>query len=394
MKVLWIAPVPVSNDQMHPAPWITSWARLLIDKQVEVTILTTYKSSSASELELDTYYGKVVAVPVTGGITNLLSLYNQKINKLSNYIKKNAGQYDVVHIHGTEHQYYTALSRSKVSLPSVVSVQGVICSYINYLPVGFSSKKIYWSLFSMYEKQELKKARNFFCRTNWDKGIVKQYNRSANIIDLWEIMRPEFYNGQHTISPDKNDIFFPGGANELKGLDIALKTLSLIKQQYPNTRLHIIGGCAPAYVTQLLAKNNITNIEAGDYVVHGKVDASQIISIYQHCFCLLHTSLIDNSPNSVCEAQVYGMPVIATAVGGVPSLIEEGVTGILTSLDPTAIAAKVIALKKDEQQQAAISKASMKMSRERHNPDTIVNTTLLTYTKLITANGKVNQGIV
>lgn len=390
MKVLWIAPVPVSADQMHPAPWITSWAKLLIDQQVEVTILTTYKSASDKELALDTYYGKVVAVPVAGGITNLLSLYNQKINKLSHYIKKNATQYDVVHIHGTEHQYYTALNRSKANLPSVVSVQGVICSYINYLPAGFSAKKLYWSLFAMYEKQEFKKARNFFCRTDWDKGIVKQFNRSANIIDLWEIMRPEFYSTQHAVSADKKDIFFPGGANELKGLDIALKTLSLIKQQYPDTRLHIIGGCTPAYVAQLLTGNAIQNITPEDYIIHGKVDANQIISIYQNCFCLLHSSLIDNSPNSVCEAQVYGIPVVATAVGGVPSLIEDGKTGILTSMDAVEIAAKVIALRKDAPKQAAISAAAIRTGRERHNPDTIVNTTITTYTNLIATHGKVN----
>ena len=38
---------------------------------------------------------------------------------------------------------------------------------------------------------------------------------------------------------------------------------------------------------------------------------------------------MDNSPNSVCEAQMIGVPVVAAAVGGVPSLVEDGVTGLL-----------------------------------------------------------------
>jgi len=394
MKVLWIAPIPVSGDKMHPAPWITSWAKLLLDKQVDLTILTTYKSSSSKELELNADYGKVIAVPVAGGITNLLSLYNQKINTLSNYIKKNHTRFDLVHIHGTEHQYYIAFKRSQAKLPAAISVQGIISSYINYLPGHFSRQKLYWSLFSYYEKTEFKKGRNFFCRTDWDRSIVRQYNPTANIIDLWEIMRPEFYNASHTISQQKKGILFPGGANVLKGLDIALKVLSINKQQKKDFILHIMGNCSDPYVQGLLKKNHLQNITRDDYIIHGKVNASQIIDIYQHCFCVLHTSLIDNSPNSVCEAQVYGIPVIATAVGGVPSLINNHETGILTSLNPTEIAREVTALYDDPEKQKRLSASAIRESRDRHDPEKIINDTLASYLNLISKNGKANQVIV
>lgn len=388
MKVLWIAPIPVSNNTMHPAPWITSWGKLLLERQVDLTILTTYKSSSNQVLSLNAPYGKVIAIPIAGGTSNLLSLYNQKINRLSNYIKNNYTQYDIAHIHGTEHQYFTAFKRSKADLPAIVSVQGVISHIIKHLPAGPSRIKLYWSIFSYYEKRELKNASNFFCRTDWDKSVVKKKNPTANIIDLWEIMRPEFYNNNHRITEPKTGIFFPGGSNIIKGLDIALKTLSLCKEQSKNVVLHIMGDCSDHFIQNMLKKLHITNIDSSNYVLHGKVDAQQIIGIYQDCFCVLHTSLIDNSPNSVCEAQVYGMPVIATAVGGVPSLIKNHETGILTSLHPPEIAREVIALYNDPAKQALIGAKASQETRTRHNTVKIIDDTIATYSNLISKNGK------
>jgi glycosyltransferase involved in cell wall biosynthesis len=48
-----------------------------------------------------------------------------------------------------------------------------------------------------------------------------------------------------------------------------------------------------------------------------------------------HSSYIDNSPNSICEAQMLGLPIVSTNVGGIPSLVDHGVDGFLfPSNDP------------------------------------------------------------
>lgn len=48
--------------------------------------------------------------------------------------------------------------------------------------------------------------------------------------------------------------------------------------------------------------------------------------------CLVHPSVSDGIPNTVLEAMLLGVPVIATSVGGVPEIVEQGQTGLL--VDP------------------------------------------------------------
>jgi glycosyltransferase involved in cell wall biosynthesis len=100
-------------------------------------------------------------------------------------------------------------------------------------------------------------------------------------------------------------------------------------------------------------------------------------------YLLLHTSLIDNSPNSVCEAQVAGLPVICTNVGGTSSLIQHGLTGMLSSLDPYDIAEKAQALLCNPELHATLKRESSTMARHRHDPQTIADRTMAIYRKVI-----------
>jgi glycosyltransferase involved in cell wall biosynthesis len=65
---------------------------------------------------------------------------------------------------------------------------------------------------------------------------------------------------------------------------------------------------------------------------------------------MLNPSTVDNMPNSVLEAYASGVPVVSTNVGGIPFIVRDAETALLTSpRDPQTIAEKLEAVLADKQ---------------------------------------------
>ncbi|QVL52055.1 MAG: glycosyltransferase [Cyanobium sp. M30B3] len=74
-------------------------------------------------------------------------------------------------------------------------------------------------------------------------------------------------------------------------------------------------------------------------------DPDQLAGLYAAADLLVVSSLIDNAPNVIAEAHACGLPVLASAVGGIPEMIEPGRTGALVPpADSAALAVAASAL--------------------------------------------------
>ena len=82
-------------------------------------------------------------------------------------------------------------------------------------------------------------------------------------------------------------------------------------------------------------------------------------------------SVLENSPNAMCEAMLLGTPVVAAKVGGVPSLITDGEEGILFpsgKVDELAEGIKTFFY--EPELGRILGGAAARRARVTHNPDT------------------------
>lgn len=378
MKILWLAPIPVIEDKnSHPAPWIISLGEKLVENGNLLTIINY--SSTISEKIVKKEINNIQLVYIKTPILKIdfISLYKLRINKIRKYLKQVCSEFDILHIHGTEHQYQMMAHNLKI--PKVISIQGIISEYIKFVPITNYKVFLEWKLAAYYESQYLSKSMNYSCRTNWDSSFISGKNPKANIYFIWEMIREDFFNNH--FSQKKENLLFVGGNNPIKGLKELLIAYNNSIQDL-GFKLKILGNCIIEDIQNIIEFNHLKNINSSNIVCSGMQDAKGMIKAYDDSYCLVHPTYIDNSPNSICEAQLSGLPVIATNVGGVSSLIKDRETGFLIDRNPKSIEIAVQELKENNELWNHISVNSRIVARQRHNPDKIIQQTLNMYQEL------------
>jgi len=141
----------------------------------------------------------------------------------------------------------------------------------------------------------------------------------------------------------------------------ALKAFKIIKKEYPEAALYIAGSGPEEY--------NLKKMQEGmslkDVHFLGLLSHEELSNAYNECDIMINSSNIDNFPGSILEAFACGMPVVSTRVGGIPYMIEEGVTGLLVEPnDHEGIADGVLNLLSDSSLAKSLSLKGRKMAED------------------------------
>ena len=107
---------------------------------------------------------------------------------------------------------------------------------------------------------------------------------------------------------------------------LAIEVFYKLKSEGINAKLTMVGPDMDGSlqkVKSLSTKNNLKNNFTG------KLSKSEWIMLSKDCNIFINTTNFDNTPVSVIEAMALGLPVVSTNVGGMPYLIEDGITGLL-----------------------------------------------------------------
>lgn len=191
------------------------------------------------------------------------------------------------------------------------------------------------------EIEAIQKTGNITGRTVFDKEKTEKINPAARYYAMNETMRTEFYDGKwEPEQAEQYRIFLGQGDYPLKGMHFLLKAMGILKQKYPDLQLYVAGN---SIIRQETAKDRLKLPAYGEYLlklikkyglenhVHiaGKLSAQEMKEQFMKCSVFVCPSAVENSPNTIGEAMLLGVPVVASEAGGIPSMIENGNTGLL-----------------------------------------------------------------
>jgi len=99
-----------------------------------------------------------------------------------------------------------------------------------------------------------------------------------------------------------------------------------------------------------------------------------------HCDVLLMPSLHEGLPYALLEAMALGVPIVASRVGGLVEVLEDGVTGILVSAGrPDELAAAVSRLRRDPSLRARVGRQAQALQRSRFSLEAMADSYLEVY---------------
>lgn len=411
MKILWFINKPpaffLDNSAYNGGGWLTSLEQMFHDAQEhELGIAFFYESKDFKIVKGTTSYYPLPSHRL-GFSQKLSSIFGAKEKTERGQWPKYTASFenvihdfnpDIIEVFGSELQF--GLISRQINVPVVLHIQGVLNPYFNaFLPPSFSWKdfilrsynpKVIVDAVSFYdrwqrdcfrEREILRDVRYFIGRTDWDKKISRLFSPDSKYYWGGEILREQFYEFTKRNNIGKLTICSTISNPLYKGYDLILKTAKVLKQQSNIDFDWIVFGNINPQFTE-----NKLGIESSEVnvVLKGVASAEAIKSMLVNSTVYVHTSYIDNSPNSICEAQILGVPIIASNVGGVSSLIENGKTGILVPAnDPFLLASEIISLYSQKSLNENIGNLAREVALKRHDKDAIFNSLIKTYIEII-----------
>ncbi len=308
---------------------------------------------------------------------------------------------DILHVEGGEMRHARRFLSTWTG-PRLLSMQGVLNGYANYelgfLPIvsmlnPLRPRIMLTALALLLQRQRqflprlaservaMRSADHIMGRTLWDRAQAKALSPDARYHHCARILRDVFYTSAWAgVDCERFSIFIGNGAASRKGAHIAVRALAHLLRDFPEATLHIAGQDPRSlpwkslkrhvgYPVYLLDLIRMLGVE-GNVRFTGVLSAQKMADRMGRSHVCLMASIIENSPNTLGEAMILGVPTVSAYAGGAPSMARDEVEALFYRPDdPAMLAFQIRRIFEDPALAERLSKAARARALETHDPE-------------------------
>lgn len=357
MRILWVVNImlpdianALNRETTNREGWLTGILHRMQGDTDELQLSIAYPVMDTSIKECTILNG-IKCYPFYEDLKNP-QFYDSRTEHLASTIINKVNP-DIVHIYGTEFPHALAFGKA-FNNPgkTIVTIQG-ICSLIAKDYMAMLPKKVTRSatfrdivrrdsiylqllkfkLRAVSENQLLSLTENVIGRTFFDKRYVFKINPSVRYFKVNETMRDSFYEGEWKKENARpHTLFLSQGDYPIKGLHFLIEAAGRLVDKYSDLEIKIAGNSiinnasfkdklkAPAYgkyLNKLIVENRLD----GHIRILGSISEERMKEEYLSCSAFICASYVENSPNTLAEAMLLGVPVITSDAGGITDMI-------------------------------------------------------------------------
>ena len=318
---------------------------------------------------------------------------------------------DIIHVHGSERFYGMVKVVGLTDIKMLVSIQGLLGSFsqahhffgaLSPVEIARSIRMLefparlglLWQYYyakkgARREAKILAAADGYLGRTSWDQAHVTGFNRNAGYYHVGEILRPIFYEARWVLDQcSRHSLIYTNAGHPNRGTENLLGAMSLLREEFPDISLRLAGTVSTrsGYGRFIRRKINELGLE-GRVEFLGYLDDIAMVRELLRSHAFVIASYIENSPNSLAEAMLVGMPCIASYVGGIPDMVQEGVSGLLYPVDDVPMLAdRIRKIFMDDELAIRLGESACHTAQLRHEPELVVSQLIAAYKMSLATN--------